>query len=163
MNAEESVPVLKDIADAIADGGPRTMLETLKDVYVELDQHRLAMEEAAETSPAKCDSCGVELCGHGRLVCPACCEAAEPTCPGALIPYDVDKLPDRLDATDKRIDTIRNDFRAALDFTVVDSYAYNVNERLNVQREKWEQYNKRIVSIEKRLAKIERALGLRDD
>lgn len=79
MNAEEIENVLEMVMEAkrlVPGVRPSEVIAQLNAIWTTLDQHRLVME-AAETSPAKCYGCGVELCGHGRLVCPACCDAAE--------------------------------------------------------------------------------------
>lgn len=110
MNTEEIKAVVRNLRDVIGIIEAEThrndrrsyLLCLLNNAWANLDRHWLAMEvAAAETSPAKCDSCAVELCGHGRLLCPACCEAAQ---------VEPAQWPDeRLDAIEERLAEIERE------------------------------------------------------
>lgn len=115
MNAEELERMLRRLTqtiknlDALVDrsADADADLLNLKELWQTLNRHRLAMEAAAE-----------------------------PTCPGALLrPYDVDELPDRIDAIATRLGEIERQARETREAYL--AHVENVHKELSVFSDVW--------------------------
>lgn len=159
MNAEEFGTVTKGIAAAIVDGSPGIVLETLKDVYIELDQHRQQME-AAERKPVTAGQIrDAELSTPTTEIGKAQATPELETMFGGVLrgsglAPDVD-YSGRLDAIEKRLD---GEHGIGERVSNLDQAAVTAHTRLGAHVGRFETIEKRLGEIERKAIVVEMQL-----
>lgn len=136
MNSEEFEAVLahlKEVTTSIGStDGHTSDVAALKRIGHALDKHRLEMEAAETGKP-------------------------EPTCPGALIPYDVDELSGRLDAIEERLNGELGEPGITETVSNLDQAGVTVHRCLRAHVNRFEAIEKRYGTIAARVDEIQGA------